>query len=172
MTIKIEKCKQDDLKKLQSVSIETFYETFKDQNSAENMEAYLAKAFNEEQLKKELANQLSTFYFIYVDGEVAGYLKVNINEAQSEQMGDAFLEVERIYIQNRYQGQGLGKSLMDKVIELATTQNKKSIWLGVWEKNEPAISFYKKIGFVQTGAHSFYMGDDKQTDWIMTKVLE
>lgn len=81
MTITIKKCQQADVKKLQEVSIETFEETFKDQNSTENMETYLAKAFNEEQLLKELANELSEFYLIYVGGEVAGYLKVNISEA-------------------------------------------------------------------------------------------
>ncbi|WP_039790739.1 GNAT family acetyltransferase, partial [Paenibacillus riograndensis] len=40
--------------------------------------------------------------------------------------------------------------------------------LGVWEKNENAIAFYKKMGFVQTGSHSFYMGDEEQIDIIMT----
>lgn len=171
MTITIKKCQQADVKKLQEVSIETFEETFKDQNSTENMETYLAKAFNEEQLLKELANELSEFYLIYVGGEVAGYLKVNISEAQSENMGDTTLEVERIYIRNRYQGQGLGKHLMNKAIERATAQNKQSIWLGVWEKNEAAIGFYQKAGFIKTGAHAFYMGDDKQTDWIMKKSI-
>lgn len=29
----------------------------------------------------------------------------------------------------------------------------------------------KKMGFVQTGAHSFYMGDEEQIDMIMTKTL-
>ena len=50
-------------------------------------------------------------------------------------------------------------------------RNKEKIWLGVWEKNENAIAFYKKMGFVQTGAHSFYMGDEEQMDFIMTKTL-
>ncbi|QPR69485.1 GNAT family N-acetyltransferase [Lysinibacillus macroides] len=172
MTITLAKCQQNDVKQLQAISIETFNDTFKDQNSPDNIEAYLARAFTEEQLKKELANQSSAFYFIsVVNEEVAGYLKVNVDEAQSEKMGDQALEIERIYIRRNYQGQGLGKYLMDKAIELATAQNKKSIWLGVWEKNEPAIGFYKKLGFVQTGTHSFYMGDEEQIDWMMTKVL-
>ena len=171
MTITLAKCQQNDVKQLQAISIETFNDTFKDQNSPDNIEAYLARAFTEEQLKKELANQSSAFYFIAVNEEVAGYLKVNVDEAQSEKMGDQALEIERIYIRRNYQGQGLGKYLMDKAIELATAQNKKSIWLGVWEKNEPAIGFYKKLGFVQTGTHSFYMGDEEQIDWMMTKVL-
>ena len=30
---------------------------------------------------------------------------------------------------------------------------------------------YVGMGFVQTGTHSFYMGDEEQTDIIMTKTL-
>lgn len=171
MTIKLVKCSIEDLLELQEISIETFNDTFKDQNSPENMKTYLEKAFNTIQLKKELSDQNSEFYFIYFDEETAGYLKINVNEAQSEQMGDESLEVERIYIRNKYQGKGLGKHLINKALEIATAQNKKSIWLGVWEKNDNAIGFYKKIGFIQTGAHSFYMGDEEQIDIIMTKTL-
>lgn len=43
------------------------------------------------------------------------------------------------------------------------------MWLGVWEKNESAIRFYKGLGFVLHGAHSFYLGDEEQTDLIMIK---
>lgn len=59
----------------------TGYETFKHQNSPENMNAYLEKAFNLKQLENELANLSSQFFFIYFNNEVAGYLKVNTNDA-------------------------------------------------------------------------------------------
>ncbi|RTQ90824.1 GNAT family N-acetyltransferase [Lysinibacillus telephonicus] len=172
MTIKIQKCNEEDLKTLQEISIETFNDTFKDQNSPENMNAYLERAFNLKQLEKELSNISSQFFFVYFHDEVAGYLKVNTNEAQSEVMGDGALEIERIYIKKKYQKHGLGKVLLNKAIEIAMESNKEKIWLGVWEKNENAIAFYKKMGFVQTGAHSFYMGDEEQIDFIMTKTLK
>ncbi|WP_442600081.1 GNAT family N-acetyltransferase [Neobacillus sp. D3-1R] len=171
MTMNIQECKLEDLFILQKISYETFNDTFKDQNSPENMKAYLEKAFNLKQLEKELSDPSSQFYFVYFHNEVAGYLKVNTDDAQSEEMGDESLEIERIYIKNKLQKHGLGKNLFNKAIELAKEQNKKKIWLGVWEKNENAIAFYKKMGFVQTGAHSFYMGDEKQTDFIMTKTF-
>lgn len=171
MTIKIERCTVEDLGFLQEISIETFTETFQDQNSAENMNAYLEKAFQWNQLEKEVQHPHSAFYFIYADEEIAGYLKVNTGEAQSEAMGGNTLEIERIYIRKKYHKQGLGKFLMHKAIEIAQEQNKTSIWLGVWEKNEDALNFYTKMGFVQTGVHSFYMGDEQQTDLIMTKTL-
>ncbi|PLS17015.1 GNAT family N-acetyltransferase [Bacillus sp. M6-12] len=171
MTINIKKCSREDLQTLQEVSIETFNDTFKAQNSPENMNAYLESAFNLKQLEKELSNISSQFFFVYFSNEVAGYLKVNTNEAQSEGMGDDSLEIERIYIKNKFQKHGLGKYLLNKAMGIAMERNKKKIRLGVWEKNENAIAFYKKMGFVQTGAHSFDMGDEEQMDFIMTKSL-
>jgi diamine N-acetyltransferase len=171
MTINIKKCTLEDLRKLQEISYETFNETFKHQNSPENMNAYLERAFNLKQLEIELSIISSQFFFVYFNNEVAGYLKVNTNDAQSEEMGDESLEVERIYIKNKFQKHGLGKYLLNKAMEVAMERNKKKIWLGVWEKNENAITFYKKMGFVQTGAHSFYMGDEEQMDFIMIKTL-
>jgi ribosomal protein S18 acetylase RimI-like enzyme len=172
MTINIKKCTLEDLHTLQEISYETFNDTFKHQNSPENMNAYLERVFNLKQLEKELSNVSSEFFFVYFKNEVAGYLKLNTNDAQSEEMDDESLEIERIYIRNKFQKHGLGKYLINKTMEIAIERNKKKIWLGVWEKNDNAIAFYKKMGFVKTGTHSFYMGDEEQMDFIMTKTLK
>jgi diamine N-acetyltransferase len=171
MSINIIRCNHEDLDVLQVISIETFNDTFKEQNSPKNMKAYLDKAFNTKQLQSELSNDSSAFYFIYSDDKLAGYLKININEAQSEKMTDESLEVERIYIRKDFQKEGLGKHLMNEAIKIALLRNKKIIWLGVWEKNLKAIEFYKKNGFVQTGVHSFHMGDEEQKDLIFKRAL-
>ncbi|MBU9721668.1 MULTISPECIES: GNAT family N-acetyltransferase [Bacillaceae] len=171
MSKKIEKCNINDLTMLQKLSIETFHDTFKEQNSPENMKAYLEKAFNFKQLERELINIHSEFYFVYHNDEVAGYLKINTEDAQSENMGKEALEIERIYVKTQFQNHGLGKFLFNKALEIAKENNKKKVWLGVWEKNENAISFYKKMGFQKVGAHSFYMGDEEQVDYIMSKTL-
>lgn len=171
MAISIKTCTAEDAQALQAISVETFSETFKDQNSPEQLNAYLEKAFNLNQLKKELADSSSQFFFVYVDQEIAGYLKVNTDDAQSEAMGDDSLEIERIYVKNSFQKLGLGNQLLGKALEIAKEQEKKRVWLGVWEKNEKAIAFYQKKGFIQTGAHSFYMGDEEQMDFLMSKQL-
>jgi diamine N-acetyltransferase len=172
MTTYFKKCIIDDLDKLQEISTETFKETFKSQNSLNNLNTYMKRAFNTEQLEKELLNKCSDFLFVYSRNEIAGYLKINTDEAQSEPMGNNSLEIERIYILDKFQKQGLGKFLINKASEIATRGNKHKIWLGVWEKNTNAIAFYKKNGFVQTSSHSFYMGDEEQVDLIMIKTLD
>lgn len=171
MTVTIKTCTLEDAKKLRAVSWETFYETFKSKNSPEQLQAYLEKAFELKQVEKELATDSSHFFFAYCDSEIAGYLKVNTDEAQSEEMGDASLEIERIYVRKDFQNRGIGKHLLNKAMDVAVEQAKTNIWLGVWEKNEKAIAFYQSKGFVQTGSHSFYMGEEEQVDLIMRKTL-
>ena len=46
------------------------------------------------------------------------------------------------------------------------------VWLGVWEKNERAIAFYRKNGFVAFDTHIFKLGDDEQTDILMKLPLK
>jgi len=172
MTIIIEPCTAQDINNLQKISYETFNDTFENQNSPENMKAYLEKAFNKTQLKKELSNPSSCFFFLHYYDKVAGYLKLNIGKAQTEDMGKEALEIERIYIKSNFQKKGLGSVLLNKALEIAEDLNKEKIWLGVWEKNINAIDFYSKSGFIQTGKHSFFMGDDEQTDYVMTKEIK
>ena len=144
MTMNIKMCTLEDSRELQEISVETFNETFKDQNTPEQIIAYLERAFDLNQLEKELANRSSQFFFVYFNHEVAGYLKVNTDDAQSEKMGDDSLEIERIYIKKKFQKHGLGKQLLNKAIESAIELKKRKIWLGVWEENENAIAFYQK----------------------------
>ncbi|MEW9675131.1 GNAT family N-acetyltransferase [Lentibacillus sp. L22] len=171
MSVVINECTVEDVKTLQEISYNTFHETFSNMNSEENMKAYLENAFNTKKLEEEISNPASTFYFLYCNGELAGYLKINVDEAQTEDMGEEALEIERIYISEEFQKNGLGKCLLKKGLEVAKDQNKRKIWLGVWEYNTGAIRFYQRMGFVKTGSHSFYMGDEQQTDFIMVKTM-
>lgn len=54
----------EDIHDLQAISRDTFRETFKDQNSPEQLENYINQAFDLDQLKKELSNPSSYFFFI------------------------------------------------------------------------------------------------------------
>ena len=171
MAITLKKCGIEDLADLLAIGIETFTDTFAAHNTPEDLKAYLDKAYDPEKLKEELSTEDSTFYLLYCEDEPAGYLKINVDAALNEAMGADSLEVERIYIRAGFKRRGLGRFLIDKATEIASVQGKDLIWLGVWENNVNAIAFYEKMGFVHTGSHSFFMGDDEQTDFIMSKVL-
>ncbi|MFC2765429.1 MAG: GNAT family N-acetyltransferase, partial [Lancefieldella parvula] len=112
----------------------------------------------------------SYFYFIEVEGQVAGYLKLNTRYEQTEGQRDDSLEIERLYILPRFKGLHLGSKLMKFALDLAKEKGKKRVWLGVWEHNEPAKAFYSHWRFKRFSQHTFPVGSDPQTDelWELT----
>lgn len=172
MNISIRKCTAQDLDMLRDYAIETFYQTFAHLNTAEDMKKYIEDSFNKDKLRCELQNPDSSFFFLFANGCLAGYLKLNEAPFQSDINDSESLEIERIYISRDFQSRGLGGYLMQQAVFVASKRRKKYVWLGVWEKNERAICFYKKNGFSIVGTHSFFVGDDEQTDYIMRKNLK
>lgn len=164
-------CTTDNIAELQYISKETFIETFASQNDPKNIADYVADAFTKEQLHQELLDENTEFYLLYKDNHLAGYLKVNNHQqAESETFIKGF-QIERIYILAEFQGLGLGKQLLKKAIEIAKMKGEQTVWLGVWEKNIQAINFYERLGFVKSGEVDFYMGDERQLDYLMTLKL-
>ena len=168
----LRKCTIEDFDVLRELSIRTYYETFGHLNTPEDMQEYLDEAFEIDKLRGELSNPDSDFFFLYFNDSLAGYLKLNKAPSQTDINDSSSLEIERIYVTSEFQGEGLGRYLMEQAITIATERKKKYAWLGVWEKNEKAIRFYKRNGFYEIGTHTFIMGEDVQTDYVMRKDLE
>lgn len=170
--LQITKCTLADLEPLVAISRETFWDTFAPFNSQADMDSFLNQAYTPEKLGKELRNPDSSFYILKSEAEILGYLKLNINGAQSEDLAENSLEVERIYIRSKHLRHGYGQKLLQFAEKEANRKAKRAIWLGVWEHNERAKAFYEKMGFKKVGAHDFYLGSDRQQDWLLLKELD
>ena len=171
MEIILHSCDIKDLDTIIRIGKETYYDTFKYYCSKETMDAYLAEAFSATQISSELANRNSFFYIAYLNKQIAGYLKLNIKSAQSDLKDQNGLEIERIYVLNTLKRKGIGTQLVIFSIKVAKEKNMDFVWLGVWEKNHSAINSYIKNGFEKSGSHTFRMGTELQTDYIMRKYI-
>ena len=170
--IEISKVTPNEAAQLQQIGRQTFWETFAAQNTEANMQKYLEEQFSIQQLSAELNNPNSGFYFARLDDQIIGYLKINVGPSQTELQDDKALEIERIYVLKTFHGKKIGQLLYEKAVQLAREQNADYVWLGVWEENKRAISFYQKNGFVAFDKHIFKLGDDEQTDILMKLPLK
>ena len=163
----IEKVNESEVEELQSISRQTFYETYCTMNTKENMDKYLNENLSISTLEKELKNPNSEFYIIKDLDKNIGYLKLNMGPAQTDIKDASALEIERIYVIKEYQGKKAGQQLYEKTIQVAKEKMLKYIWLGVWQENSKAIQFYIKNGFEIFDQHVFKLGDEEQTDFLM-----
>ena len=163
----IKKLTPNELNLLQEISQSTFYETFAEHNSEEDMRSYLENNLSIKKLKQEILNPNSEFYFVSIDDKVIGYLKINFGHAQTELVHEHSVEIERIYVLKDFHGYKVGQHLFDKAVERAKDINASKIWLGVWENNKRAIKFYENNNFKIFDQHVFRLGNDEQIDWLM-----
>lgn len=166
-SITIKKVTLNDIDQLQRISRQTFYETFSEANTEDNMKQYLEEGFSFEKLSAELNDNNSETYFAILDDTIIGYLKLNSGPSQTELKDDKALEIERIYVLKEFHGKNVGQILYNKAIQIAKQNKADYVWLGVWEENPRAIAFYKKNGFVEFDKHIFRLGNDEQTDIMM-----
>ena len=163
---------RETLDSYRQIAICTFRQTFDRYNSAENMASYIDAAYHPAVLEKDLDPNRSAVYLAQLEGQTVGYLKLNFPEAFTHPVEPGAVEIERIYVDEAKQGRRIGVALMQKAIDVARNRDARFIWLGVWEKNDKAKSFYEKKGFVIFGSHPFMLGEDRQTDLLMRLDLE
>lgn len=161
---KLKRATLDELEALVDVSRSTFTETFAAHNTDDDMRLYLSRNMSPGNLKAELEDESSEFYFALVDDVVAGYLKLKYNSSVEGLDESTNVEIERIYVLKQFQQIGLGRKLLERAVKLAVESGYEYIWLGVWEHNKNAIDFYKHLGFEPFGKQAFILGNDLQTD--------
>lgn len=100
----------------------------------------------EELLQRNLfgENRFVEVWLAEYQNQAVGYLIFYYNF--SSFLAKAGLFIEDIFVLPEFRSKGIGKKLLLKVIELAKERNCGRVEWNVLDWNEPAISFYKKMG--------------------------
>ena len=158
----------DDAAAIADLAAKTFLDYFGAANEPQHIQQYLSEAFSLAQIEKELTDPNSAFLIACQRDARAGYAKLRKASAPPCVTGPKPVELERIYVDRPYLGTGVGGMLMKAVTEQARELDGETLWLGVWDKNLRAQSFYRKYGFEEVGTKVFMLGPDRQTDVVMT----
>lgn len=93
-------------------------------------------------------------YFLVaeVEKQIAGYI------VACPEKGNG-LHIYSIAVKKSFRRRGLGKKLLNHLIELAVEQGLKRVYLEVKAENTPAIRLYEKLGFRKTRRIKRYYSD-------------
>jgi len=171
--IDIRRAAIDDAKSLTDLSYTTFWDAFAHhpKNAPDDLAHYMRQAFSVEQIADELNDPRAVFLLAEIEGELAGYAKLVCDHIEPGINAEKPIELNRLYSQQKFLGQGVGQTLMDACFDLAKKEGFDTMWLGVWEYNPRAQRFYEKNGFKEVGSHTFVLGADPQTDLLMQKQI-
>lgn len=139
---------QDDLKRVVSLEQQLFTSCWS--------EADFLYELNE--------NDFSLNYVIEQDHMIVGYVGIWLMYEQAQ--------ITTIGVDPQYQRQGIAKTMMKTMIDLAKSHGCTMMSLEVRISNEKAIRLYESLGFKNVGIRKNYYQDNFEDAYLMTKGLE
>ena len=170
--MKIIRCTENHLEELVHVAKQSFIDAFEKNTDPENFQAYVSKAFVPSLVLEELRNSESVFYIFQTDeNETVGYVKLRWDRSEEFFPTEKALELQRIYLLEKFWNKGLGKALLGFSETYARDNGFAWIYLIVWFQNHGAIKFYEREGWHIFGNKDFQFGNEIHHDFALRKKI-
>jgi ribosomal protein S18 acetylase RimI-like enzyme len=156
-----------DAAALAALAERTFRATFAAGNSAEHMQRHCSHSYGAALQAAEIADPRLRTLLAHRGEALAGFAQLRLQGHAPACVGAGAAEIQRLYVDRPWHGQGVAPALMRVLLSLAAQERAARVWLGVWEHNPRAIAFYEKFGFRVVGEHDFDFGGDLQRDLVM-----
>lgn len=83
---------------------------------------------------------------------------------------DEVCKIPKLYVRSDIQGKGIGRALLEKVQYWAKENNRTKLQLNV-NRNNPAINFYTRIGFIIIETVDIPLANFFLNDFVMEKTI-
>ncbi len=164
-------CNASHADELLVLAKQTFIDAFEKVSDPDNFKLYVEQTFTPSVIAEELAHKESIFFIIRTeDNENVGYVKLRWDRGKELFPNDESVELQRIYVLEKFWHKGYGTALMECAERYASHRDRiKWIYLVVWHENKSAIKFYEQRYFKQCGTKDFPFGNEIHHDVVMRK---
>jgi GNAT superfamily N-acetyltransferase len=164
MEISVIKAGMEDLEAIQEIAWNGWYPYYLQIISEAQIRYMYANSYSNEALAQQM-KEAHQFLLLKADDEFAVMASFGpfMNENQS-------WKLHKLYSDPKFQGKGLGKTMLNAVCKLAREQGGKTMQLNVNRKN-PTYEFYLKYGFKVLWEEDIPFGSYWMNDYRMSKKL-
>ena len=117
--------------------------------------------WSEQSILDSFENNCNCFYIAETECEISGYIGVSVMADEGYILNVAVLP--------KYRGQGIGKALVNTVLDYAQNNNLAFVTLEVRVSNTPAINLYTSLGFEKVGERKNYYSNPTENALLLTK---
>jgi RsiW-degrading membrane proteinase PrsW (M82 family)/ribosomal protein S18 acetylase RimI-like enzyme len=159
----IRKAERDDVELIRSLCIEVWPQTYASILTADQVAYMLEESYSPQALQKQL-DEGQQFLIVYNAVHPVGF-------ASYSEVAPGVFKLNKIYILPAHQRRGIGKKVIQYVIDEIQSKGAVALQLNVNRENG-AKQFYERLGFVVTGSEDIAIGDGYfMNDYVMEKGL-
>jgi ribosomal protein S18 acetylase RimI-like enzyme len=151
---------------IQHIAHQTWPVTFGSILSQDQISYMLEMMYSLPALREQVTHKGHVFLLAQEGTDYLGYASYELNYTETSKT-----KLHKIYVLPTSQGKGIGKILINAVVEKALQYHNQSLLLNVNRENK-AISFYQKLGFKIIGEENIAIGNGfLMEDYVMEKKL-
>jgi diamine N-acetyltransferase len=155
--IEVRNLSKGDLWQIRELALQIFPVTYKDIVEAVQIDYMMDLFYTPENLVKQFESG-QIFLIIYNEEKASGFASYTLLNMEGD------FKLNKIYLDTRLQGKGLGRNLMNDIISRVKAAGGRSLQLNVNKYNK-AVGFYKTMGFTVKKeelldiGHGYFMDD-------------
>ena len=159
-----------DIDKIVEVADATWRQAYASIISQEHSDYMYERTYSTEAILQQMQDGV-TFLMCFEDDKILGFVSYQIQEDFNPKGNEMVIYIPKLYVKPEAHKKGIGKLLIDAVEKIAIKNKIEVLELNVNRKN-PAMYFYKKIGFelhekVDTAYGKFWLND-----YVLRKKIE
>ncbi len=152
---------------IQSIAHRTWPAAYGNSINSSQLEYLLNRIYSESALKEQMERMNHIFTLIYYKGSPVGFVSIEENYLSIEK-----LMIHKLYVLPEFQGQGIGKAILNHIGSTAHQAGRHTLRLKVFHKNNKAIFFYRHLGFLIRGEEETNFENGYQIlDYVMEKKI-
>lgn len=156
-----------DAEALATLGRESFCAAFSELYSDDDLRAFLKQVYDRAVVESEIADPAFIHCLVDLDGKLLGYCKLQQPSGYSDNTkAKNPIALNQIYTAPGMTGQGVGAALMEWAISEARSRECDAIQLSVWSGNVAAQKFYRRYGFEKTADIYFWVGSQRDDEFL------
>jgi GNAT superfamily N-acetyltransferase len=137
---------------LGALATQVFYDTYATEGINPTFAREALARFSTETLAAEIAAANSEFVVAERREFVIGFARLLHGERHELVKAEPSCELDRLYVQERFTGAGLGRRLLQAAEARAAARGAGALWLTAWVGNARALAFYPRCGYRDVGS--------------------
>ncbi|MCK5096797.1 MAG: GNAT family N-acetyltransferase [Desulfobacteraceae bacterium] len=157
----IQEIKKNDFQNLAALAIQVWLHTYAKDGIQDKLSKFVFTQFTPEYFESIYKSKNQDLLAAIIDDHLVGFITIDLDSCCGINDFQGY-EVVTLYVQEYFQGKGIGTQLLNSVMD----KHGSKLWLHTWIHNDQGIAFYQNFGFKNTGIIPYYIGREKHDNLV------
>jgi diamine N-acetyltransferase len=155
-----------DAERLAVLATQVWLHTYCTKGINSEVAQYVLSEFTVEKFSARIEQPETRILIAEREGWLVGFASVRFG-VSCPSSNKSSVELQTLYVQEHFIGQGVGKSLLEAAEAEAREQSPAPLWLSVNAQNARAIAFYDRQGYSKVGTTYFVLGEGRYENHVL-----